>query len=122
MTLTFLLMTSFWMSAASQPMSGVWRGDSICTTDAPSCQNETVVYYIKSVPDRPRVMFVQADKIVAGKAITMGAGEWEYDAAGKVLMLRSEQRSWRLQLAQDQIEGVLTLADGTVFRKMTLKR
>ena len=122
MTLTFLLITSFWMNAASQPMAGVWRGDSVCATDAPSCRNETVVYYIKSVPDKPQVMFVQADKIVAGKAITMGAGEWEYDATGKTLTLRTEQRSWRLQAAQDQIEGVLTLADGTVFRKMTLKR
>ena len=45
-------------------------------------QFETVAYYIKSVPDKPQVMFVQAD----------------------------------------QIDGVLTLADGTVFRKMTLKR
>src|SRR5947209_6145981 len=110
-TLTVLLITSFWMSAASQPMAGVWRGDSVCTTDAPFCRNESVVYYIKSVPDKPRVMFVQADNIVAGKAITMGAGE--YDAAGQTLALRSEQRSWRLQLAQDRIEGVLTLADGT---------
>lgn len=81
-----------------------------------------MVYDIKSVPGKPQVMFVQADKVVDGKAITMGSGEWEYDAAGKTLMLRSAQRSWRLQLAQDRIEGVLTLADGTVFRKMTLKR
>jgi len=122
MTLTFWLMTSFWMNAAAQPMAGVWRGDSVCATDAPSCRNETVVYYIKSVPDKPQVMFVQADKIVGGKAITMGAGEWECDATGKTLTLRTEERSWRLQFAQDQIEGVLTLADGTVFRKMTLKR
>jgi hypothetical protein len=94
-TLTIALMPSFWISAASQPVVGVWRGDSICTTDAPACHNESVVYYIRSVPDKPQVLFVQADKIVGGKAITMGSGEWELDTAGKTLTLRSEQRSWR---------------------------
>jgi hypothetical protein len=87
-TLTVLLMTSFWMSAASQPMAGVWRGDSVCATEAPACR-KTVVHYIKSVPDKPQVKFVQAAKIVDGKAITMGAGEWEYDAAAKTLMMAS---------------------------------
>lgn len=103
-------------------VTGVWRGDSICATDGSSCRNERVVYYIKTVPDKPEVMFVRADKIVEGKEITMGAGEWEYDRAGHTLVMRTEQRSWRLKFEGNRMEGTLTLADNTVFRRMTLNK
>jgi hypothetical protein len=118
-----LFLAGFALAQASEsPLAGVWRGESICATDAPSCRNETVVYYIKTVPDKPHVLSVQADKIVDGKAITMGSGEWEYDDAAKTLVMGSPQRLWRLMLDGDQIEGTLTLSDGTAFRKMRLRK
>src|SRR5437879_1099739 len=66
-------------SAEASGVVGTWRGESVCVTDAPSCHNETVVYYIKDVPDRPDLVLVQADKIVNGKSITMGTGQWQHD-------------------------------------------
>src|SRR5712671_2540632 len=106
---------------ASGP-AGTWRGQSICTTDAPACHNESVVYYIKDVPDKSDVVFIQADKIMDGKPITMGSGQWQYNKAENTLEWRSPQRVWLLKIAGNHIEGTLTLADKTVFRKMTLDK
>src|SRR6516225_11070244 len=76
------------VSAEASHVAGVWRGASVCVTDAPACHNEDVVYYIKDVPDRPDLVLIQADKIVDGKAITMGTGQWHYDRAQHTLEWR----------------------------------
>jgi len=54
-------------------ITGTWRGQSVCVTDGEACTNENVVYYIKEVPNRLDVVFIQADKLVNGKPITMGS-------------------------------------------------
>jgi len=109
-------------AAEASSVAGTWRGQSVCTTDNPACQNETVVYYIKDVPDRPDLVFIQADKIVNGKAITMGSGQWRQDRAEHTLEWRMPQRVWLLKITGDRMEGTLTLADKTVARKMTLDK
>jgi len=98
------------------------RGESRCTSGAPACHDERVVYYIKDVPDRPDSVMIQADKIVNGKAITMGTGEWRYDRMGRTLELRMPQQRWLLKISGNRMEGTLKLADGTVFRKVTLSK
>lgn len=103
-------------------MAGTWRGQSVCVTDAPGCHNENVVYYIKEVPDRVDVVFIQADKVVEGKAVTMGSGQWLYDRTQHTLELNTPQRVWVLKIAETHIEGTLTLADKSIFRKMTLDK
>jgi hypothetical protein len=55
---------------------GTCRGEPVCVTDAPACRNETIVYSISDSPDRPDRVIIRADKIVDGKAITMGTGPW----------------------------------------------
>ena len=55
---------------------------------SPACHNESVVYYIKDVPFRPDAVLIQADKIVDGKAVTMGTGQWHYDRAQHTLEWR----------------------------------
>jgi len=40
-----------------------------------ACRNETVVYYIESAPERPNLVTIRSDKIVDGKAVTMGTAE-----------------------------------------------
>jgi hypothetical protein len=62
---------------ANSPL-GVWRGESLCTTAAAS-HDEKVVYYIDAVRDKPDSVFIRADKIVEGKAITMGSWPWRYN-------------------------------------------
>src|SRR6266849_7994750 len=109
-------------AAAASGIAGTWRGQSVCVTADSACHNESVVYYIKEVPDRPDLVLIQADKIVDGKAITMGSGPWQYDRARQTLELRSPQRVWLLKITGNRIEGTLTIADKTVFRKMTLAK
>ena len=101
-------------------ITGVWRGKSICATDAAACHNEDVIYRIKEVSGRGDVVFIQADKIVDGKVITMGAGPWQYDRAQRTLEFRMPRQVWLLKVAGSHIGGTLTFADQTVFRRMTL--
>jgi hypothetical protein len=101
---------------------GVWRGESVCTTGAPSCHNEKVVYYIEAIADKPDSMFIRADKIVEGKAVTMGSGRWQYNPAKHTLSMESEQRLWLLNINGKRIEGTLTIPNNVVFRRMTLTK
>jgi hypothetical protein len=103
-------------------VAGTWRGESVCVTDAPACHNETVIYYIKDVPDRPDLVLIQADKVVNAKAITMGTGQWQHDRAQHTLKWPTPRQVWLLKIIGSRIEGTLTLADGTVFRRMTLQK
>jgi len=108
--------------AEASGVEGTWRGESVCVTDAPECHNESVIYYIKDVPNWPDLVLIQADKIVNGKAITMGTGEWQYDRSQHALEWRTARQVWLLKITGNRIEGTLTLADRTVFRKMTLDK
>jgi hypothetical protein len=102
---------------------GVWRGDSLCTTaSSASCNNERVVYYIEAIAGKSDSVMIRADKIVDGKAITMGSGPWQYDRSKQTLSWQSGERLWLLIIKGRQIEGTLTVANGVIFRKMTLRR
>jgi hypothetical protein len=101
---------------------GVWRGESICASNAGACHNENVIYSIKEIANRPAAVFIQADKIVDGRTVTMGSSEWRYDRAEGTLEWRTDRQTWRLKVMGNRIEGSLTLADGTVFRKVTLEK
>jgi hypothetical protein len=119
--LTLLVGACLRVSAADSPV-GIWRGDSLCATDASSCKNEKVVYYIEAVADKPDYVSIRADKIVDGKAITMGSGEWEYNQAKQTLSWQANQRLWLLTINGKRIEGTLTLPGNIIFRRMALKK
>jgi hypothetical protein len=111
------------VAAADQfELQGVWKGESTCVTSAAACVNETVVYYLEEVPGQPDQINVRADKIVDGKPITMGRGPWTLDRARRKLEWSVSGRLWSLSIDGRRMEGTLTLADGTVFRKMTLQK
>ena len=110
------------MSAETSAVAGEWHGQSVCVTEASACRNETVVYYVSDIPDRPDVVTIRADKIVDGKAITMGTGEWHYDRSQPKLEWATSQQTWVLRINGSRIDGTLTLANGTLLRKMTLEK
>jgi len=120
--LVLLIGTCLRVSGAAGSPVGIWRGDSLCTTDAPACKNEKVVYYIEAVADKPDHVLIRADKIVDGKAITMGASEWEYNQAKQTLSWLAQQRLWLLTINGKRMEGTLTLPGNVVVRRMTLKK
>jgi hypothetical protein len=109
------------VSAQDSP-AGVWRGESLCTAGHPSCHDEKVVYYIEAIADKPDSMLIRADKIVDGKAITMGSGPWQYNRSKQTLSWQSEDRLWLLTIVGKRMEGTLTTAGNVVFRRMTLQK
>lgn len=109
-------------SAEASGLAGTWRGDSVCATEASACHNERVVYYIKNVPNHPDLVFIQADRIVDGKPVTMGTGQWQYDRVRSTLEWRMPRQVWLLKITRSRMEGTLKLTDGTVLRNMTLEK
>ena len=110
------------LSGAVDSPVGVWRGESVCVGDSSSCKDEKVVYYIEAVADKPNAMFIRADKIVDGKAITMGSGPWEFNRAKHTLSWETPQRVWLLTINGKRMEGTLTLPGNIVVRRMTLTK
>ena len=103
-------------------VAGVWRGESICAPDRAGCVDEKVVYYISAIEGRAGVVSIRADKIVNGRAVTMGTGEWQHDAEHHALIWETPRQTWLLKIDGDTIDGTLALADKTVVRRMTLKK
>jgi hypothetical protein len=112
-----ILLTS---TAEDKPPVGTWRGASKCATDAVSCHDEDVVYYISVVPHRSDQLSIRADKIVNGIAVTMGTGTWAYDPKKQTLSLDSNGRLWLLTVRGNHIDGTLEVNGTTIFRQMEL--
>jgi hypothetical protein len=128
----FLALTGGWscLSQSSSPRSGgeevaskipgVWRGNSVCMVKGRPCHDEVNVYRFSSVAGRPNAFSVTASKVVDGKEIVMGSGEWTYDPGNH--LVESKAPAIRLTIAGDKMEGALSLADGTVYRRVHLKK
>jgi hypothetical protein len=56
---------------------GVWRGHSVCTDKNSACHDEVNVYRFGAVTGKPNSFTVTASKVVDGKEIVMGSGEWK---------------------------------------------
>ena len=101
-------------------IAGVWRGNSVCTVKGSPCHEEVNVYRFSSVAGRPNAFSVTASKVVDGKEIVMGSGEWKFDDEGRVL--KSEAPMIRLVVTGDQMVGTLTLPSGAVYRRIYLRK
>jgi uncharacterized protein (DUF2147 family) len=100
---------------------GNWSGDSVCQVKGSSCRDEKVVYHIVKGSDAAHVT-VSADKIVNGKAINMGTGDYTYDRENGTLVNETEGRVWKFIVKGRAMEGTLTMPDKMVYRRVTLTR
>ena len=105
---------------ATAAVTGVWRGNSNCMVKDSPCHDEVNVYRITKVNGKPNVVTVTGGKIVESKEIVMGTGEWKYDAQKH--FLDSADGRFHFTIDGDKMEGALTLPDGTVYRRIHLKR
>jgi hypothetical protein len=87
-----------------------------------SCHDEIAVYRIATIPGKPDYLRVTGGKIVEGKEIVMGAGEWRYDSRRHTLSADLPRGVITLKMDGDRIEGTFTLPDKTVLRRITLKK
>jgi len=105
---------------AHAALEGVWRGHSVCEDKNSPCHDEVNVYRFSPVTGRPGIFLVTASKVVDGKEIVMGNGEWKYDEAKKAV--ESEQPRIQLRIDGKEMEGALRLADGTIYRRIYLTK
>jgi len=101
-------------------IAGVWRGHSVCLDKNSACRDEVNVYRFSRVTGQPNQFSVTASKVVDGKEIVMGSGEWKYDEKTKVV--ESEKPPIRLAVHGRKMEGTLNLADGTAYRRIYLEK
>jgi hypothetical protein len=102
---------------------GTWRGNSVCAVENSPCRDESNVYRFAEIAGKPGSFLVTASKIVNGMEIVMGTGEWKYDAAKQTLESETPNGdTLRFKIDGKKMEGSLTLRDGTVYRRISLKK
>jgi hypothetical protein len=101
-------------------IAGTWRGNSVCVVKNSPCHDEVNVYRFSEAAGKPNIFSVTAGKVVDGREIVMGTGEWKYDAEKQVV--ECEKPTIRLTVNGDKMEGALTLKDGTDYRRIYLKK
>ncbi|PYT45545.1 MAG: hypothetical protein DMG47_07990 [Acidobacteria bacterium] len=103
-------------------LEGTWRGDSLCVEKGAACHDEVAVYRIATMPGKRGYLMVTGGKVVDGKEIVMGSGEWRYDSEKQTLSVELPRGVITLKLNGDKLEGTFILPDKTVFRRITLKK
>jgi len=103
-------------------IAGTWRGDSICVEKGTACHDEIAVYRIAAISGKRGYLMVTGGKVVDGKEIVMGSGEWRYDSEKHTLTAELPKGVITLKIEGDKIEGTFTLPDKTVLRRITLKK
>lgn len=101
-------------------IAGVWRGHSECVVKNSPCHDEVNVYRFSKMDGRPNAFSVTASKVVNGQEVVMGTSEWKYDKKKQVV--ECERPSIQLKISGDKMEGALKLDDGTVYRRIYLKK
>jgi hypothetical protein len=101
---------------------GDWRGESICVVRESACHDEDSLYHVARLPEKPGWISMKLDKIVNGKPVTMGTMECSYDAVKQSLYCEFPRGQMRFTISGNKLEGTMTLSDGTLWRKLSLKR
>jgi len=118
-----LLITALATSSqtAGDPLVGAWRGDSICVVRDSACRDEKSLYHLKKLgqPDR---YSLQADKIVNGEPVNMGTTDCVFARKEQALTCELPKGAIHLALRGTRLEGTMHLADGTLWRNVTLKK
>ena len=101
---------------------GDWRGNSICVVRESACHDEDSLYHVTRLAEIPGRFSMKLDKIVDGKPVTMGTQECSYDSAKKSLVCEFPRGVMRFTIQGGRMEGTMSLTDGTLWRKITLKK
>ena len=124
LTACLVLAASPWIAFGqdSAQITGIWRGNSVCTVDNSPCHNEANVYRFSEVPGKSNRFSCTASKIVDGKEIVMGSGEWTYDPSRHLLQTVTSSPTIRLTLDHDILDGALIFSNSTMYRRIHLKK
>lgn len=100
---------------------GRWEGSSLCTVKPSPCHDENVVYDISGSAEHKGMLVWKADKIVNGVQENMGTLDCRYSKQTLTCELPNKA-VWELTVRGDSMTGTLKLADGSLFRKVSVKR
>ena len=103
-------------------LAGTWRGDSLRVEKGTAYHDEVAVYRIAAIPGKGGYLLVTGGKVVDGKEIVMGSGEWHYDSAKHALTGELPRGVITFKLDGDKLEGTFVLPDKSVLRRITLKK
>lgn len=106
---------------AGDGIAGDWTGESICTVRPSPCNDEHVIYHI-SEPDAEGKLKLRADKLVNGKPEEMGTLDCTYEAKSSHLNCQMKNGVWDFNVAGKKMTGTLKLADGTLYRRISVTR
>ncbi|MBV9147402.1 MAG: hypothetical protein JO065_15925 [Acidobacteria bacterium] len=102
---------------------GAWRGQSICAVKESACHDEEALYRISATAQSDDQVTVSGNKIVDGKEINMGTSDCTLDRqTATVECTLPNGNSIHLEIQGDSILGNLKLRDGTMWRRINLKR
>lgn len=107
---------------AKSPVAGTWKGESLCMVKPSACHDEVVVYEITPSPEKKGHLTMKGDKIVDGKRLWMGDLDCTFADSTRVLTCEMQQGVWAFNVQGDAMTGTLKVKDGTVFRKVNVKR
>jgi hypothetical protein len=101
---------------------GDWRGESTCVVRESACHDEDSFYHVSKLQGKPGWFAIKADRIVDGKAINMGTTNCRFENAKHFLACELPKGILRFTIEGDKMTGTMTLADGTLWRKIALKK
>jgi hypothetical protein len=109
-------------AADDSSLLGDWRGDSICVVRESACHDEDSLYHVTKIAGKPGWVSLKLDKIVDGKPVTMGTTDCTYDAAKRLLTCQFPRGAFHFSVQLDKMIGTMHLTDGTLWRKISLKK
>ena len=119
-----LMLTAAMGAAPIDDFVGTWRGMSKCLVKPSSCNDEDSVYRISAVLSASDRVLLSANKIVDGREINMGTSECAVAQKAHALHcpLPNGASMELTALKRDVVEGHFQLADGTLWRTISLTR
>jgi hypothetical protein len=118
---TLMIILAAFTFAIAVGIEGKWHGTSICTIRDSPCHDEQVVYVV-SKPDSSGRHKIQMDKIVNGQRELMGTLDCVYDQTASVTVCDMQKGVWRFTVTNTKMVGTLTLADGRLYRNISVSR
>jgi hypothetical protein len=110
------------LAATQDSPLGDWRGMSVCQVKPSGCRDEDSLYHIRTVGTKGGELQLRAEKIVDGKPVTLGTSPCAQSAPGQLECRISESATLSFDVRGNVMEGVFKIGDGTVWRKLTLRR
>jgi hypothetical protein len=77
---------------------------------------------LSKAPDSAGHVSASADKVVDGRRINMGSGEFQWDRQNSTLSWTIPLGVWKFTMKNDTMERTLTLNEGAVARRVALKK